>query len=112
MLVVFCVKQKKANAFLKNLKRIISKGSNKKGVLFIDIVPQEGKISLYKGFVINGLMHLGTVTSKNHYKDLINIFNSLNITPSDESNVPEIFKNKEDHIYYILNSNDQERFKL
>ena len=111
-LISLLKQDKDCGAFLKSLNRIISKGSNKRGLLFIGINPKEGKIIVYKGFIIDSLDFLGSVISKVHYQALIDLMESLNIKPADEFSIPEIFRNKEDYIFYILNSENQERFKL
>ncbi len=111
-LISFVKQDKDCAAFLQSLKRIISKGSNKKGVLFIEIKPKFGKITIYKGFIADNLACLGSIISKAQYQLIIDIMDSLSIRQADESVLPDIFQNKRDCIYYILNSIDQERFQL
>ena len=113
MLISSFLKQdKKCGAFLKSLKRIISKGSNKKGTLFIGISETTGKIIIHKGFIVGSLEYLGTITSKAHYKDLITMLEGFHFYPADESNIPEEFSNMKGFIFYVLSTTDQERFKF
>ena len=106
-LISFLKQDKDCDAFLKSLKRIISKGSNKRGVLFIGINPKDGKIIIYKGYIIDSLDYLGSIVSRVHYQALIDLMNSFGIKPADESSIPEVFKNKDDYIFYILNTENQ-----
>lgn len=108
----FLKQNKDCNTFLKSLKRIISKGSNKKGILFIGVNPKDGKIIIYKGMILSNTDFLGSIVSKDYYQVIIDIMNSLNIKPAEESSIPEFFISKENYIFYILNDYNQERLQL
>lgn len=100
------------DAFLRSIRRIISKGSNNKGALLIGLDFKNGKIVIYKDTIIGEPDLLGYLISPDYIYDFKAMIESYGIVPADETNLPDVFLTKEDFSFYIITIKNQERIKL
>ena len=102
---------KNPNSFFNTLSHKISKASNKRGLLIIGIDNIKGKVILFKGYIRDQIQCLGTITTKYGCIDLELYLKSIDVLPTDETLLPDMFLNMP-YTFYILNSEKQEQLKF
>ncbi len=107
----FIKKNPVLDPFFKKIERKITKASSIRGLLFIGINSDTGKIILYKGYLLTQMHYLGTITDKAHCEDLRIFLYNIGVPVAEETVLPDIFLNMP-FSFYILNAEQQNKLKF